>query len=305
MIKIKRIISFFISIVVILVIILNFDFIKEKFLELTDLSKRIEIKEGNGYQKEYDFISLQQVENYIPNNYDDLINIFYSVLNQGWDEFTFYCPSEYVDCLDDVADISFNDVLLSEINNYVHPYNGYSSIKTLYDDTGKITIQIVHIYTDDEISLIDNTINEIIRNNVNEKMTDIEKIKALHDYIINNTTYDTKKDESIYDSSRMTGLLYEHYAVCSGYTDVMAVMLEKLGIKNFRVASGSHIWNAVYVNNSWLHLDLTWDDPVVKSGKDILDHSYFLIDNDTLFKLDEVEKQHEFNKNFYIELQSN
>lgn len=305
MIKIKRIISFFISIVVILVIILNFNFIKEKFLELTDLNKKIEIKEGNGYQKKYDFISLQQVETYIPNNYDELINIFYSVLNQGWDEFTFYCPSEYTNCLNDVADISFNDVLLSEINNYVHPYNGYSSIKTLYDDTGKITIQIVHIYTDNEISQIDDTINEIIQKNVNEKMTDIEKIRALHDYIINNTTYDTNKDEGIYDSSRMTGLLYEHYAVCSGYTDVMAVMLEKLGIKNFRVASGSHIWNAVYVNNNWLHLDLTWDDPVVKSGKDILDHSYFLIDNDTLAKLDEIEKQHEFNKNFYIELQSN
>ncbi len=305
MIKIKRIISFFISIVVILVIILNFDYIKDKFLELTDLNKRVEIKEGNGYQKEYDFISLQQVESYIPNNYDELINVFYSILNQGWDEFTFYCPTEYVNCLEDVANISFNDVLLSEINNYVHPYNGYSSIKTLYDDSGKITVQIVHIYTDDEITLIDNTINEIIKKNINNTMTDIEKIRVLHDYIINNTAYDTNKDDSKYDSSRMTGLLFEHYAVCSGYTDVMAVMLEKLGIKNFRVASGSHIWNAVYVNNNWLHLDLTWDDPVVKSGKDILDHSYFLIDNDTLNKLDESEKQHEFNKNFYIELQSN
>lgn len=306
MIKIKRIISFFISIIVIVVIILNLGFIKDKFLELTDLNKRIEIKEGNGYQKNYDFISLQQVESYIPYNYDELINVFYSILNQGWEEFTFYCPEEYTNCLNDVAEISYNDVLLSDINNYVHPYNGYSSIKTLYDDTGKVTVQIVHIYNDLEIAQIEEAINTIMSRNINDSMSDVEKIKKLHDYIINSTIYDSKKEDgSPYDSTRMTGLLFEHYSVCSGYTDVMAVMLEKLGIKNFRVASSEHIWNAVYINGEWLHLDLTWDDPIVSSGKNILDHSYFLINNTTLDKLDKKEKQHVFDKSFYIELQTN
>ena len=61
----------------------------------------------------------------------------------------------------------------------------------------------------------------------------IDNEHLLHDYIVNNTKYDQNdKESTIYDSSRMIGLLFEHFAVCSGYTDTMAVMLEKINIKN-------------------------------------------------------------------------
>jgi transglutaminase/protease-like cytokinesis protein 3 len=135
-------------------------------------------------------------------------------------------------------------------------------------------------------------------------MNDRDKIKVLHDYIITNTTYDKVREEtkdSQYDSSRMIGLLFEHYSVCSGYTDVMAVMLEKLNIRNFRVASEEHIWNAVYIDDEWKHLDLTWDDPVSPNGKEVLEDTFFLIDSETLFELDEKEKEHIFNIEFYLE----
>ena len=83
----------------------------------------------------------------------------------------------------------------------------------------------------------------------------------------------------------------------------MAVILTKLNVPNFKVASATHVWNAVYVDNTWLHLDLTWDDPVSTSGKDILDHSYFLITNDRLEELDKENKnEHIFNKGTYYEL---
>ena len=304
MIKIKNVIYFLLSVIVIAVVIINKDIIINRLDDIFRDSREVIVYPGNGYQKTDEFLKLKQSDDYIPYNYDDLVNIFYSVLNQGWKEFTFYCPSEYTNCLEDVASISYNEKLLSEINNYVHPYNSYSTIKTLYDDTGEITVKITYLYTEEEIKKIDNEINDIIYNNLSYAMPDDEKIKVLHDYIVNNTTYDKNREdtsESKYDSARMTGLLFENYAVCSGYTDVMAVMLEKLNIKNFRIASDDHIWNAVYINNQWKHLDLTWDDPVSVNGKDILDHSYFLIDTPTLVKLDEKEKEHIFDTNFYLE----
>ena len=306
MIKIKKLISFLVTIIIVGVIFINRDVIIDRLDDLFK-EKEVVIYPGNGYQKDGNFIKVKQVTSYVPYNYDDLVNIFYSILNQGWETFTFYCPVEYTECLNDVALISYDEVLLSEINNYVHPYNSYSTIKTLYDDTGEITVNVKYVYTSEEIVRIDNEINRIISNNISSNMNEVEIIKTLHNYIINNTKYDKTReetDDSIYDSSRMTGLLFEHYAVCSGYTDTMAVMLEKLGIKNFKIASSNHIWNAVFVNGKWLHLDLTWDDPVTLNGKDILDHSYFLIDTEELLKLDKKENEHVFDDDFYLEFKN-
>lgn len=304
MIRIKKFISLFLSIIVIVTIFIYKDEILSRLDDIFKNNREVVIKPGNGYQKEDYFLYVEQTEDYVPYEYKDLVNVFYSVLNQGWKEFTFYCPIEYVECLDDVYALSHNDVLLSEINNYIHPYNNYSTIKTLYDDTGEVTLKIDYLYTEEEIKKIDKEINEIISSNIRDDMSDRDKVKVLHDYIINNTIYDKVREEtgeSQYDSSRMTGLLFENYSVCSGYTDVMAVMLEKLNIKNFRISSESHIWNAVFIDNEWKHLDLTWDDPVSLDGKNVLDHSYFLIDTNVLNKLDKKEKQHIFNSEIYLE----
>ena len=82
----------------------------------------------------------------------------------------------------------------------------------------------------------------------------------------------------------------------------MAVFLNRLGLPNFKVSSESHVWNVVYLNNQWLHLDLTWDDPITTNGRDILDHSYFLIDNNKLERISKDNKDHIFDKSVYLEL---
>lgn len=305
MIKLKNIISFFISLIVIICIAINFDTVKDKVMELI-YGKQPVIKEANQYYKDDEFMFAKMSSNYNPTNYQDLIDIFYSSLNNGWKEFTFYCPVEYENCIDDVTAISHNQVLLSDLNNFVHPYNSYSTIKIFYDDAGTITIKVTRLYDDNEIKKIDYEIDKIIKELVTDDMSDRDKIKVLHDYIINNTKYDQNdKETTIYDSSRINGLLFEHFAVCSGYTDTMAVMLEKLDIKNYKIASEAHVWNAVFIDGYWRHLDLTWDDPIVASGKDILDDSYFLIDSDKLEELDKKEKEHIFDTSVYLEFKNN
>ena len=92
----------------------------------------------------------------------------------------------------------------------------------------------------------------------------------------------------------------------------MTLFLYKLNIPNYKVAKTpdntigfeGHVWNAVYLNNNWLHLDLTWDDPVSKDGKNYLQHNYYLITTEELNELDEPKKiiDHQFPKNIYIEL---
>ena len=133
-------------------------------------------------------------------------------------------------------------------------------------------------------------------------MTNEDKIKIIHDYIINNTKYDKAKSDNkvkLYNSDIAYGALIEHYAICGGYSDSMKLFLDKFGIENYKISSENHIWNLVKLNNEWFHLDLTWDDPVTNTGEDVLEYDYFLITTEELQTLD--TDQHFFDKTIYTE----
>lgn len=303
MIKIKNFLLYAVLIVVIIMIAFNIEKISSKIISYNSKQNEIIIKPSNDYTKNKDYAFVKHTTDFEPDSYSDLINIFYTLLDQGWDEFTFYCPSSYTTCLDDVTKISKDKVLLSSINNYVHPYNSYSSVKIIYDELGEVTIKIAHLYTKDEINKINIKINQIYANIINDTMDRETKVKTIHDYIINNTKYDIDKannGKSNYDSSRATGVLFEGYGICSGYTDVMAIFLNKIGVDNFKVSSDTHIWNAINYNNNWYHIDATWDDPVSQSGVDSLSHDYFIINTQQLKNLDVNNTDHNFDNKYYL-----
>ena len=81
----------------------------------------------------------------------------------------------------------------------------------------------------------------------------------------------------------------------------MSIVLDKLGLDNYKVASKTHVWNAVKINAEWKHIDLTWDDPVSEdhSVNNLL-HKFYLIDTPTLESFD--IKDHSFDKSIYVEL---
>ena len=185
MVKMKNIISFFVSVIVIVIIVINMETIVELVKDAIYSNREVIVPKANLYEKSYDFKYFKETNNFIPKSYDDLVSVFYTTLDKGWKEFTFYCDTEYEDCLDDVSSISNDQKFLSEINNFVHPYNSYSTIKTMYDDTGKVTIMIDKLYKDEEIHQIDIEINVWINQYVRNNMSSKDKIKVLHDAIIN------------------------------------------------------------------------------------------------------------------------
>lgn len=256
--------------------------------------------EKNEYSREFNFKYVSNTENFTPNNKQDILNIYYTVINSGMNTFTFYCPLEYENCINDVKDIANNQITISNINNFVHPYNGFKDLETEIDSLGKINLNINRNYTEEMKIILNYKIEEIMKKNVTDTMTLKEKIKVIHDYIINNTKYDEERsDKNVihYKSDTAYGALIEGYALCGGYTDAMMLFLEKLGVKNYKIASQNHVWNYVYLENNWLNLDLTWDDPVNKNGKDILEHTFFLITDKEMLKLDTTE--HTYDKNVY------
>lgn len=270
---------------------------------LNQKNTNVTLGEKNKYYRNYDFSYVQNTENFNPECRQDILNIYYTAINAGKNTFTFYCSKDYTTCLDDIKELANNQETLSYINNFVHPYNGFQHIETEYDSLGKITLTIHKSYTKQDIAEIEKKLDFIEQNVFDKNKSTIENIKNAHDYIINTTQYDTTKKETgetTHKSDIAYGPLVEGYGICGGYTDAMELLLERLSVESYKVASDNHIWNGVKLDNKWYHLDLTWDDPVTTDNTHILDDSFFLINTEKLMEIETVE--HQFNQDIYVEL---
>ncbi len=255
-------------------------------------SRTVERKYGttaeNSYFLEDHFDYVEPYEKAEVHSMKEIMNSIYYLINSGVTTSERYCAKEYKNCYTDMEAISSDTNMLSILNNYVHPFNSFDSIIFNFDDN-IIKVEIKHTYTDDEIKKLNAKVDEIINKTITNEMSTRDKIKAIHDYIINHTEYDTLKTKNIndktYHSNTAYGVLIEGYGICSGYSDAMKLFLDKLNIINYKISNDQHIWNLVYLDGNWLHLDLTWDDPV--SYKNITRDNYFLIDTKTLKELND------------------
>lgn len=258
------------------------------------------LKTNEYKQKEFSTY-VKETNNFVPNSKQDLLNIYYTVLNNGWDKFSFYCNKEYKNCLNDMEDLVKNKINFSYINQLVHPFNSFDKIETNYNTNGRIDMVIKRKYSKEDIEKINKKINDIIQElNINSYDNVNDKIKAFHDYIVNTNKYDKEKendDSSIYNSDNAIGTLFEGKSVCSGYTDTMAIFLNILSLDNTRISSNNHIWNVVNINNKWYHIDLTWDDPIISSGEDVLIHDYYMISTNEL--KNKKDNEHNYNEQVY------
>ena len=255
----------------------------------------------------YEFQFVKETNDFHVKSRQDILNVIYTILNHGITDFTFYCDKDYERCTDDLSDISQDQVLLSTINNFVSPYNSYEKVYFKISSYGEVNMSIDKLYSDEEIRSIESKIAEFETINIKEGMSVRDKIKAFHDYLINNSVYDKERANAIENgndtqssnSHKATGPLVYGMALCSGYSDAMKIYLDKLGVPNYKISNSNHIWNLVKLDGEWLHLDLTWDDPVTTDGSNILLDRFFLVTTDKLHELDPTG--HNFNAEYYPE----
>ncbi|HOZ89251.1 MAG TPA: hypothetical protein PK737_03370 [Bacilli bacterium] len=276
----KKVLTLIITCGLLILLALNIDPIANQVVNFLEVKKSLVILPENKYTKNQDYLFVQKTKDFVPYGYQDLLNIIYSTLDNGWTSFTFYCPTAYVNCIKDVKKLAGDSNILADINNYVHPFNGYKNVIITYDDSGEINIEIAKVYNPEQINAIEKRVKAIIKDLNLEGLAIKDQILLIHDYMINHAQYDFARiDEGseLYHSDIAYGPLFEGWAICSGYTDLMAIFLNELGVTNFKVSSEKHTWNAVLLDNVWYHLDVTWDDPASSNGLPNLFHNYFLI----------------------------
>ena len=306
--NIKKLVK--IAVTVIIIVILGF-LIKDNYYLLTNKIEYVYTKylqgdirqnlTDNKYRKKenYDYVKIN--ENTTLKNKNDVKNMIYTYLDAGWDYYTVKCDADYLDCTNDIKEIVQNNTYLTDLSNFVHPFNTFDKINTTFAASGKVKLKKEPRYSDSQIDTLNKKVDEIYKENYDSSKNVSENIKIFHDYIVNHTKYDQSNTTGLSNvgSSSAYGVLIDGIGICSGYSDAMQLFLEKMNVKNYRISSSTHEWNLVYVEGAWRHLDLTWDDPIMSDGSDALKEDYFLIDTNTLLSKDDGE--HNFDSSIYIE----
>ncbi len=306
--NIKKLVK--VAITVIIIVILGF-LIKDNYYLLTNKIEYVYTKylqgdirqnlTDNKYRKKENYGYVKINENTTLKNKNDVKNMIYTYLDAGWDYYTVKCDADYLDCTNDIKEIVQNNTYLTDLSNFVHPFNTFDKINTTFAASGKVKLKKEPRYSDSQIDTLNKKVDEIYKENYDSSKNVSENIKIFHDYIVNHTKYDQSNTTGLSNvgSSSAYGVLIDGIGICSGYSDAMQLFLEKMNVKNYRISSSTHEWNLVYVEGAWRHLDLTWDDPIMSDGSDALKEDYFLIDTNTLLSKDDGE--HNFDSSIYIE----
>jgi hypothetical protein len=167
------------------------------------------------------------------------------------------------------------------------------------------------LLTDEKDIAIYNEVKRIIDENISDSMTDVEKEKAIHDYMCINMDYDENaidiEENAMEDSDNPYGMLINHFGICSGYSSTFKLFMDCLQIPCMIVEgkanslADDHAWNKVKIDDIWYNVDVTWDDPVYTGANGEIDEWY---ENYTFFNCSDVTLEmydHQWNHDLYPE----
>ena len=202
-------------------------------------------------------------------------------------------------------------------------FDDFAINKSLYQYKASTTDQLCYVLErgvlpickeDSSAFVIYNKMKEVLRNIVTDDMADVEKIKAIHDYLVMNVTYDNDllvllsngtSNIKEYYGFYLEGVFNDNEAVCEGISKAFMAMCNIEGIPcvfvegyDTKNPSGvGHAWNKVYVDGAWYIVDVTSDGTIINNQFEVLSYKYFLID--------EVTYSKEYTGNTYTNIECN
>lgn len=160
-------------------------------------------------------------------------------------------------------------------NDYLN--NSWSSLSyNLVGVSGnmKITFNATYLTTAAQEAYVDSTVTQALASIITPGLTDFQKERAIHTWILNKLSY----DYTLINHSAYAGLAAPNKTVCQGYALLMYKMLTQAGITTKIITGtlngGAHGWNMVNIGGKWYHVDATNDD--------ILQNKYYNVTDSVL-----------------------
>ncbi|MGP1599092.1 transglutaminase domain-containing protein [Peptoanaerobacter stomatis] len=156
------------------------------------------------------------------------------------------------------------------------PNNSYYTIESSKNYVLKIE-KPSYFYKKSDLASLNSFIKKWVSENINSSMTEEEKVRAIHDYMVYQYVYsygdNGQKDESspVEDSVRngyfvstSFALVFTGGGVCNAHAILFFRMAKQSGLEVKYVIGriedkDLHAWNMVKVDGNWYHIDVTHD----------------------------------------------
>lgn len=141
----------------------------------------------------------------------------------------------------------------------------------------------------------------VLKEIVNDDMTDYQKALSIFDWIASNTSYDyysvglNTNDVMTQPCFYLEGVFICGYAVCDGFSKAYSLLCNMEGVDCIRIVGtaytgsgyGGHAWNKVRVDGNYYMVDITWTDFRLTDSStsvtnEILSHQYFLLSDNSI-----------------------
>ena len=100
---------------------------------------------------------------------------------------------------------------------------------------------------------------------ITDDMTDFEKEILIIKWLVENCEYESAEGWS---RSTAYSCIVEGRAQCAGYADAFLQTAKACGLDARYVYNTDHAWNLIELDGSWYHVDVTWEDPVIRTEND-------------------------------------
>ena len=150
-------------------------------------------------------------------------------------------------------------------------HNHEKIYKTTYSDSDYCTFTPGYIYTESEISEIQNAMEagfQEVSSLIPADASDYEKVRIVYTYVIDNTQYQASDDDQ-----SIAGVFWKKEAVCAGYAGAVQYLLERIGVPCIYVdgstqgSTEGHAWNIVKLDGEYYYVDATnGDEPDFLNG---------------------------------------
>lgn len=155
----------------------------------------------------------------------------------------------------------FSAVYQNLLNNSPDLFFVAGRYQYYYSNNHVMALVPMYKYTGDEltskIAAYNAAVNAIVAD-AKKASTAVGQMLRANEYFCLNFEYDL--NYTIYSPEL---LFSEKTGVCQAYMLGYKAVLDRLGITSAAVSSKAlnHIWNLVYLDGSWYHIDVTWNDP--------------------------------------------
>lgn len=143
-------------------------------------------------------------------------------------------------------------------------HNHEKIYKTTYSDSDYCTFTPGYIYTESEISEVQNAMEagfQEVSSLIPADASDYEKVRIVYTYVIDNTQYQASDDDQ-----SIAGVFWKKEAVCAGYAGAVQYLLERIGVPCIYVdgstqgSTEGHAWNIVKLDGEYYYVDATNGD---------------------------------------------